>query len=177
MTLGLYPPLVRDLLHRIVDDLADNNVELRRSIALDDWCFEGVSKQLQESVSALADHQQIETVLPQTLRAFRDDVALAGSSSAHGVATVFGGMSSDAVRTIGLQSQRYLGHETLDGVLYCRTFGQVLEFRSPHRERVEDWLLQGKVPETHFLGPADSPDPGGQAVLESLLQSGLALVE
>lgn len=180
LTLGLYPPLMRDVLHRIVDELAENHSELRRSVPLADWQYDGISENLKDSVSRFSADDWFREALPEVMQAFRDDIALAGSSSAHQVKTAFAASTKHipiSARMVVLQQQRYLGHETREGILYCRTFGQVLEFRSPHRERVEQWLRQGRAPVADFLGSAQSPIADGQAVLESLQDSGLCVLE
>ena len=180
LTLGLYPPLLRDVLHRIIDNLADTEVNLRRSINSADWQFDGISDELFDSVSQHLTSDKLNRALPEVMREFRDDIALAGLSSAHQAAALFSGtavtgkaVSQSNERCLLLQQQRYLGHETLGDTLYCRTFGQVLEFHTPHRQRVENWLNSGEASTMQFTGTAESPLPGGDEVLKSLLDSGL----
>ncbi len=181
LTLGLYPPLIRDVLHRLVDKLADSQLDLRRSINYADWRYDGVSDELRDLVARHLKQGNIEQVLPLVMRDIRDDAALDGLSTAHQVAAPFAdtpGSSSDLAASknecrLLLRQHRYLGHETLDDTLYCRTFGQVLEFGSPHRQKVEHWLNTGEATAVYFTGTPKEPQVGGSEVLQSLLDSGL----
>lgn len=181
LTLGLYPPLLRDVLHRIVDKLADSQVDLRRSVSSTDWQYDGISDELLSLLSPHFTDANLRHCLPEVMREFRDDVALAGLSTAHRAATLFPdtALTGDRVgagsqRRLLLNRQRYLGHETQGDILYCRTFGQVLEFCSPQRQVVESWLSTGDALASNFTGTLELPLAGGDEVMKSLLDSGLA---
>jgi len=176
LTFGLYPVLMRDVLHGIIDELAVTEPGLRRSICTSDWYAQGVSSRLQDTVGNLISAESMLQTLPDVMRAVRDDAALASRSSAHLVREPFRATTNVPTDQVVLQTERYLGSERLGGVLYCRTFGQVLEFRAPFDALVEKWLQAGTVARSHFSeGSATSDDAA--SVLDSLCNSGLCVIK
>jgi len=175
LTLGLYPNFLKDLLHALIDELTEDDADYRKAIPIPAWKSPGITRELEELVRHKLSSERLLDVLPQVMASLRDEVALDSLSSAAMVNRAPLEPSHDADATVTLCRAGYLGHEILDGVLYCRTFGQVLEFSEPFAGLVDAWLAAGQLPYQQFTSASKTAEEG-LSVIKALHSAGLCEV-
>lgn len=164
ITLGVYPVVVRDLLQEMIQVAAEDDVNLRRSIAMADVATDDNSGALQQMLSAVVTAKNYEAARARLF----DEIALDIVPGAAGQLS-----SESAESSFAIDPDAILSIERVQTVVRVRATGQVLEFSEPYASAVEA-LIAHRIPVDEALSNLDSEQRG--VLYEQLRNAGCLVV-